>query len=293
VSNVNSATSSTAASPGSAISVLLVDDQKFIGMAVTRLLGSEPDIHLHCCYSAADAIAQANHVMPDVIFQDLQMPEIDGLTLVGLYRSNPATAATPIVVLSGNDDTASRASAQAAGADDYLVKLPNKGVLLECIRRYARAQEPASSQGPEPPSSRTSERPIARVSTSEEADVSLDASIIAGIRESFASGGPDLVAKLIDQFVKEASLLVARITRAAATGDGQALKAAGHSLKGTSLTIGAKRLAALAGMVESHATTQPSVPVEPTIVKALGEELERVRAACAKEKNVVVGVARS
>jgi CheY-like chemotaxis protein/HPt (histidine-containing phosphotransfer) domain-containing protein len=291
VSNINSATSSTAAPQGSAISVLLVDDQKFIGMAVTRLLGSEPDIHLHCCYSAADAIAQANQVTPDVIFQDLQMPEIDGLTLVGLYRSNPATAATPIVVLSGNDDAASRASAEAAGADDYLVKLPNKSVLLECIRRYARAAELPNDRAPELPSVRTSERPSSV--SEEQADVTLDASIIAGIRESFASGGPDLVAKLIDQFVKEASLLVARITRAAATGDGQALKAAGHSLKGTSLTIGAKRLAALAGTVESHGTRQPSVPVEPTIVKALGEELERVRAACAKEKNVVVGVARS
>ena len=68
------------------------------------------------------------------------MPDIDGLTLVGLYRTNPQTATTPIIVLSGNDDAASRANALAAGADDYLVKLPKKAALVECIRRHASGQ---------------------------------------------------------------------------------------------------------------------------------------------------------
>jgi CheY-like chemotaxis protein len=272
---------------GKPISVLLVDDQKFIGMAVTRLLATEQDIHLHCCYNAAEAIAQANQVTPDVIFQDLQMPDIDGLTLVGLYRSNAQTATTPIVVLSGNDDAASRTSAKAAGANDYLVKLPTKAALVECIRGHARADLRAARSG------ERADIPGSRSSGHSNDDVTLDASIIAGIRESFSAGGADLVSKLIDQFVKEASSLVERITRAATTGDSQTLKAAGHGLKGTSLTIGAKRLAMLGGAVEAHAMTQPGAAVDAALVKAMVEELERVRAACAKEKNTVVGAARS
>jgi CheY-like chemotaxis protein len=297
VNDINSATPT--AMHRDAISVLLVDDQKFIGMAVTRLLANEADIQLHCCYNAADAVAHANQVKPDVIFQDLQMPDIDGLTLVGLYRSNAQTTATPIVVLSGNDDAASRASAQAAGADDYLVKLPTKAVLLDCIRRYAYAADAPSSrpfdeaQGrPEPVEGRVSDAPSSRPSASDD-DVTLDPSIIAGIRESFTSGGADLVAKLIDQFVKEASQLVDRVTRAASTGDSQTLKASGHSLKGTSLTIGAKRLAMLGGAIEAHGTTLPGTPLDRGLVTALAEELARVREACAKEKNAVVGAARS
>ena len=48
-----------------------------------------------------------------------------------------ATARTPIIVLSGNEDADTRTRALAAGADDYLVKLPSKADLLACLRRHA------------------------------------------------------------------------------------------------------------------------------------------------------------
>ena len=48
-------------SPGRrAIVVLLVDDQAFVGAALSLLLESEPDIELHTCLSAVNAIAMAN-----------------------------------------------------------------------------------------------------------------------------------------------------------------------------------------------------------------------------------------
>ena len=197
---------------------MLVDDQRFIGMAVARLLAGEPDIRLHCCYAATDAIAQANEQRPAVIFQDLQMPDIDGLTLVGLYRTNPQTATTPIIVLSGNDDAASRAKALVAGADDYLVKLPKKAALVECIRRHASGQ----------PAVGIADAPLPPV----DADVTLDRSVISALRESAAPHGAALVATVIDQFLEEATLLVGRLTQAAHVGDGVALKLSAHSLKG-------------------------------------------------------------
>src|ERR1700719_2397776 len=96
-----------------AISVLLVDDQRFVGVAIGRLLASEPDIELHCCVNAVEAVACANQIGPTIILQDLVLPDIDGLTLVRMFRANPSTAGTPIVVLSGNDDPESRRRAIA------------------------------------------------------------------------------------------------------------------------------------------------------------------------------------
>ena len=125
------------------ISVLLVDDHRFVGNVLGRLLATEPDIALHCCYSAVDAIALANHINPTVILQDLILPDIDGLALVRMFRANEQTATTPVIVLSGNDDADSRDRARVEGANDYLVKLPPKDALIACIRRHAFGLESA------------------------------------------------------------------------------------------------------------------------------------------------------
>ena len=119
------------------IVVLLVDDQAFVAAAVGRLLATEHDIGLHCCLHAHDAVAMANQLNPTIILQDLVMPGIGGLALVGLFRTNPPTAGTPVIVLSGNDDPETRTRALAQGASDYLVKLPPKDDLIACIRRHA------------------------------------------------------------------------------------------------------------------------------------------------------------
>ena len=92
-----------------AISVLLVDDQRLVGAALERLLAGEQDIALHCCYNAVDAIARANQIGPTLILQDLVLPDIDGLAMVRMFRANPPTAATPIIVLSASGDAGTRA----------------------------------------------------------------------------------------------------------------------------------------------------------------------------------------
>ncbi len=154
---------------GTPITVLLVDDQRFIGLALERLFATEPDIQLHCCDKADDALPRANAIQPTVILQDLVMPGIDGLSLVALYRKNAATARTPIIVLSGNEDADSRARSLAAGADDYLLKLPAKDVLLACIRTHATG---GAKQGTAAPAQAVSAADLC-------ADPTLDREVIA------------------------------------------------------------------------------------------------------------------
>src|SRR5262249_53782027 len=131
--NQNTDTNPGMKSSNGRIAVLLIDDQAFVGTALGRLLATEADIELHCCHAPLDALTRANQIRPSLILQDLVMPEIDGLTLVRMFRNNPTTSATPIVVLSGDDDASARTRAEAAGANGYLVKLPVKSILLKSI----------------------------------------------------------------------------------------------------------------------------------------------------------------
>jgi two-component system chemotaxis family response regulator WspR len=119
--------------------VLLVDDQAMIGEAVRRGLSSEDNIDFHFCADPHQAISQAIRIRPTVILQDLVMPGLDGLSLVREYRNHPATKDIPIIVLSTKEDPLIKSAAFAAGANDYLVKLPDNIELVARIRYHSRS----------------------------------------------------------------------------------------------------------------------------------------------------------
>ncbi len=119
--------------------VLLVDDQAIVGASIRQILAGEPDIALEFCQNPTQAIPTANTFGPTVILQDLVMPEIDGLVLVKFFRANPATRETPMIVLSSKEEPAIKAQAFALGANDYLVKLPDKIELIARIRYHSRS----------------------------------------------------------------------------------------------------------------------------------------------------------
>ena len=122
-----------------AVMVLLVDDQAMVGEAVRRALANQPDIDFHYCANATEALKLAEFLKPTVILQDLVMPTVDGLTLVRQYRASRITKDIPIIVLSTKEEAAIKSDAFAAGANDYLVKLPDKVELIARIRHHSRA----------------------------------------------------------------------------------------------------------------------------------------------------------
>ena len=119
--------------------VLLVDDQAMVCEAIRRALASETDIDFHYCADARDALTLAAQIRPTVILQDLVMPGLDGLALVNQFRANPATRDIPIIVLSTNENPQIKGQAFALGANDYLVKLPDRIELVARIRYHTRA----------------------------------------------------------------------------------------------------------------------------------------------------------
>jgi sigma-B regulation protein RsbU (phosphoserine phosphatase) len=120
------------------VTVLLIDDQPMIGEAVRRMLAGEPDIVFNYCRDANKALEEASRIKPTVILQDLVMPDIDGLTLVKTFRANQDTKETPMIVLSTKEEPAVKAEAFALGANDYIVKLPDRLELLARIRYHSK-----------------------------------------------------------------------------------------------------------------------------------------------------------
>jgi len=125
------------------ISVLLIDDQPMIGVAVGRVVDGELGARFHHCLEPMHALADAERVQPSVILLDMVMPDVDGLTLLRYLRAAPAARDVPIVMLSSEVDPAIKAEAFALGANDYVVKLPDTLELIARIRYHSRAHHSA------------------------------------------------------------------------------------------------------------------------------------------------------
>jgi DNA-binding response OmpR family regulator len=247
--------------------ILLIDDQRFVGMALARLLDGVPGLELHCCERGLEAEAAADRIRPALILQDLVMPDVDGLALVRAFRTRPSTARTPVVVLSGNDDAGTRARALAAGAADYLVKLPTKDVLLACFDRHLSAgtAAPAMVQ--------------TAAADDAEAEVALDAvfdsAFLATYRDEGAADPDQTLRELLDVFFRDAERLIGDLRRAAAAGFGAAVPRVAHALKGCALAAGARAIAGVCAQLETGTLSAADG------VARLDVELARVKAASA------------
>lgn len=114
--------------------VLLVDDQAIVGEAIRRCLADVPDLAFHYCSDPNKAVALATELKPTVILQDLVMPGVEGLELLKQYRAAPATRNVPVIVLSTKEEPKTKALAFELGANDYLVKLPDRVELVARVR---------------------------------------------------------------------------------------------------------------------------------------------------------------
>lgn len=238
--------------------ILLVDDQRFVGLAIARLLDGEPGFELHCCERGTEAAAAADRLKPALVLQDLVMPDVDGLVLVRGFRELAATAHTPVIVLSGNDDAETRARALAAGAVDYLVKLPTRDALVACLDHHLslRSHTPAGVASPE-----------------RRAGDVFDSEFLAAYREDGTADPDAALRELLDVFVRDAERLTDDVRRAAAAGFGAALPHLAHALKGCALAAGAGALAAVCAQLETgtlgHADGVAQLEVELARIKAV------------------------
>jgi CheY-like chemotaxis protein len=98
---------------------LIVDDESAYGEAMkTALLSYGFDVHV--THSATEALRVLKGVIPDVILLDIMMPEVDGLMLLRLLRTDPTRAHIPVIVISAQVSEEAKQEALSAGADRFL-----------------------------------------------------------------------------------------------------------------------------------------------------------------------------
>ena len=100
---------------------LIVDDSKAACRVLEGLL-EKHHIQATSVHSAEDALEYLRTSKPDVIFLDHNMPGMDGLQAVKIIKSNPATAAIPVLMYTTKEGEVYLGQARALGAVDVLTK---------------------------------------------------------------------------------------------------------------------------------------------------------------------------
>lgn len=116
--------------------ILLVDDHTIVRQGLLALLGTAPGVAVVGeAGTAADAIALAGELHPDVAVMDLSLPDRPGPEAIAAVRA--ASPDTEVLVLSMHDGEDYVRPALRAGARGYLVKGSGLQDLVAAIRAVA------------------------------------------------------------------------------------------------------------------------------------------------------------
>ena len=113
--------------------ILLVDDDRRVRQLVGLTLPTD-EYEVSFAEDGADAIRTAHRLHPDLILLDYAMPGVHGVDVCTAIRSNPATAGTPVIMLTGHGDEETRHRAVRAGANGFLTKPFSPLTLEQTIR---------------------------------------------------------------------------------------------------------------------------------------------------------------
>jgi CheY-like chemotaxis protein len=116
--------------------VLYIDDNDDNLVLVERILRRREDVLLRVAQTGHDGIEAALGDPPNLILLDNRLPDSSGEEVLRRLKAEPATAAIPVVMLSGDSGRAAINDLLAAGASDFLAKPFVMGDLMATIARH-------------------------------------------------------------------------------------------------------------------------------------------------------------
>jgi PAS domain S-box-containing protein len=129
--------------------VLVVDDD-FVQLKLTRLHLTQLGFLVTSAGSARDALRLARESPPDVIYSDVFMPELDGFQLCVEVRQDPLLCGVPVILASAWYETAAdHELATRVGATALVRKTPDLKGVPEALARVSRQANPALTQPPD------------------------------------------------------------------------------------------------------------------------------------------------
>ena len=132
--------------------ILLVEDELDLVKSLEYSLQREGYVVRSATHGKAALDLLAGAFVPDLVLLDLMLPDMSGTEVCRRIRANPASAATPVVMLTARGEEIDRVVGFEVGADDYVVKsnLSVRELVLRVRAILRRRGEAEPAPEPEP-----------------------------------------------------------------------------------------------------------------------------------------------
>lgn len=224
--------------------VLLVDDEEInrhVGQRILEKIGCTADV----APSGEKAVALAESIAYDVIFMDIQMPEMSGIEATRTLRAKEQEEASPkviIIALTANGLPSTKDRCLAAGMDGFIVKPMHPEKLKKILAQWLPASQLAVAEQQEDDHGQS-----AQVFQAEE--------LIWDRKRAlrYLGGDERLLVDLMKMFLKKKDTLLANIKEALNETDVEEIGCAAHAFKGAVSHFAAERCRQLAQTIENRA----------------------------------------
>jgi CheY-like chemotaxis protein/HPt (histidine-containing phosphotransfer) domain-containing protein len=234
--------------------ILVAEDSKTNQMLINLLLGKF-GLQATTVGDGKQAVDKALSQQFDLIFMDMQMPNMNGYEATKQLRSKGIT--TPIVALTAHAMKGDDKKCFSAGCDDYLAKPIKHETLLETIRKYLSSESRASSQradsassGADEPGRLCSDKTPSQAKSSESVNVQSAEEVIEWAAVTNICDDEIVIKEIAKAFLEDCPQTVSSIAEAIESENPADVQLYAHKLKGAALTIGAKRLSETAYRLE-------------------------------------------
>jgi two-component system sensor histidine kinase/response regulator len=248
--------------------ILVAEDNKVNQKVAVRMLerlGYRADV----AANGLEAVEALSRIPYSAVLMDVQMPEMDGYEATSeiRHREKSEGRRTPVIAMTANAMVGDREKALEAGMDDYVPKPVKPEELETVLKRWA--SKPGTVT---PDLKEESDTPLARG-----AGVSLDPGVLEGLRQLQVEGEPDVVNELIELFLDDVPLQLVALREAVEGGNADSVKRVAHTLKGSSVNMGAIRLAKVCEQLQEMVAAE-ELKMAPSLLDELEAEFHRVRA---------------
>ena len=120
--------------------ILVIDDSEKVHTLVRGVLAREP-VDIQSATDPEYGLVLAASQRPDLILLDIDMPGMTGFDVCNRLKADPATAASPVIFLTGQNSAQEKVQGFGVGAVDYITKPFNPTELLARVRASLKTHQ--------------------------------------------------------------------------------------------------------------------------------------------------------